>query len=172
MAKNKRAAETATPPVNRDEAETYLARIGEIQRMAQLNKTALAEAVARVTADIEADSAKLGEEHDRLFRGLQLWAEANRHALTDGGKTKTVRLGNGSIAWRLAPPSVRIKEPEAVLAYLLTNHIEKFVRWKREINREVMLVEAEEASKIPGITIKSAGESFVIEPVGQKEMAA
>ncbi|MFN7307727.1 MAG: host-nuclease inhibitor Gam family protein [Acetobacteraceae bacterium] len=171
MAKNKRAAETATPPVNRDEAETYLARIGEIQRLTQLNKTALAEAVARVTADIEAESAKLGEEHDRLFRGLQLWAEANRHALTDGGKTKTVRMHNGIIAWRLAPPSVQIKGQEAVLEYLMNNTI-GFLRTKMEINREATLARPEEAAKIPGVTIKSAGESFVIEPVGQKEMAA
>ena len=171
MAKNKRAAETATPPVNRDEAETYLARIGEIQRLTQLNKTALAEAVARVTADIEAESAKLAEEEDRLFRGLQLWAEANRHALTDGGKTKTVRLGNGTIAWRLAPPSVQIKGQEAVLEYLMNNTI-GFTRIKVEINREAMLARPEEAAKIPGVTIKSAGESFVVEPVGQKEMAA
>ena len=171
MAKNKRAAETATPPVNRDEAETYLARIGEIQRLTQLNKTALAEAVARVTADIEAESAQLAEEHDRLFRGLQLWAEANRHALTDGGKTKTVRLGNGTIAWRMAPPSVQIKGQEAVLGYLMNNTI-GFTRIKVEINREAMLARPDEAAKIPGVTIKSAGESFVIEPTGQKEMAA
>lgn len=171
MAKNKRAAETATPPTTRDEAETYLARIGEIQRLTQLNKTALAEAVARVTADIEAESAKLAEEEDRLFRGLQLWAEANRHALTDGGKTKTVRLGNGTIAWRMAPPSVQIKGQEAVLEYLMNNTI-GFLRTKVEINREAMLARPEEAAKIPGVTIKSAGESFVIEPTGQKEMAA
>ncbi|MCA3288205.1 MAG: host-nuclease inhibitor Gam family protein [Roseomonas sp.] len=172
MAKNKRAAETATPPKHRDEAEAYLERIGSIQREIQLNKTVLAEAVARVTADIEASSAKLGEEHDRLFRGLQLWAEANRHALTDGGKTKTVRLNNGSIAWRLAPPSVQIKGQEAVLAYLMQENGEEFLRTKVEINREAMLANAEQASKIPGVMIKSAGESFVIEPVGQKEMTA
>jgi phage host-nuclease inhibitor protein Gam len=172
MAKNKRAAETATPPKHRDEAEAYLERIGSIQREIKLNKTALAEAIANVTAEIEASSAKLAEENDRLFRGLQLWAEANRHALTDGGKTKTVRLGNGTIAWRLAPPSVQIKGQEAVLAYLMEKKGEEFLRTKVEINREAMLANAEEASKIPGVTIKSAGESFVIEPVGQKEMAA
>ncbi|MFN8996513.1 MAG: host-nuclease inhibitor Gam family protein, partial [Pseudomonadota bacterium] len=149
-----------------------LERIGSIQREIQLNKTALAEAVARVTAEIEASSAKLTEENDRLFRGLQLWAEANRHALTDAGKTKTVRLGNGTIAWRQAPPSVQIKGQEAVLAYLMEKKREEFLRTKVEINREAMLANAEEASKIPGVTIKSAGESFVIEPVGQKEMAA
>ena len=172
MPKNKRAAETATPPKDRDEAEAYLARIGEIQRDAALNKTVLAEAIARVTAEMEAASAKLAEEHDRLFRGLQLWAEANRHALTDGGKTKTVRLGNGTIAWRLAPPSVRIKAPEMALAFLIKNQREEFLRRKVEINREAMLASPDLASETPGVLIKSAGEAFVIEPVGQKEMAA
>jgi len=172
MAKNKRAAETATPPKDRDEAETYLARIGDIQRMTQLNKTALAEAIANVTAEIEASSAKLAEEHDRLFRGLQLWAEANRHALTDGGKTKTVRMGNGSIAWRLAPPSVRIKAPEMALAFLIENQREEFLRRKIEINREAMLANPDLASETPGVMIRSAGEAFVVETIGQKEMAA
>jgi phage host-nuclease inhibitor protein Gam len=172
MAKNKRAAETATPPLNRGDAEAYLERIGSIQREIQLNKTALAEAIANVTAEIEASSAKLDEEHDRLFRGLQLWAEANRHALTDGGKTKTVRLGNGTIAWRLAPPSVRIKAPEMALAFLIENEREDFLRRKIEINREAMLANPDLASETPGVLIKSAGESFVVEPVGQKELAA
>jgi len=172
MAKNKRAAETATPPKDRDEAETYLARIGDIRRMTQLNKTALAEAIANVTAEIEASSAKLAEEHDRLFRGLQLWAEANRHALTDGGKTKTVRMGNGSIAWRLAPPSVRIKAPEMALAFLIENQREEFLRRKIEINREAMLANPDLASETPGVMIRSAGEAFVVETIGQKEMAA
>jgi phage host-nuclease inhibitor protein Gam len=172
MPKNKRAAETATPPKHRDEAEAYLEQIGIIQREIQLNKMALAEAIANVTAEMEEASAKLAAEHDRLFRGLQLWAEANRHALTDGGKTKTVRLGNGTIAWRQAPPSVQIKGQESVLAYLMEKKGEEFLRTKVEINREAMLANPEQASKIPGVTIKSAGESFVIEPVGQKEMAA
>jgi phage host-nuclease inhibitor protein Gam len=172
MPKNKRAAETATPPKNRDEAEAYLERIGSIQREIQLNKTALAEAVARVTAEIEASSAKLTEEHGRLFRGLQLWAEANRHALTDGGKTKTVRMNNGTIAWRLAPPSVRIKLPDMALRFLIENGREEFLRRKIEINREAMLASPDLASETPGVLIKSAGEAFVIEPVGQKEMAA
>ncbi len=172
MPKNKRAAETATPPKDRDEAEKYLARIGEIQRDAALNKAVLAEAIARVTADMEAASAALTEEHDRLFRGLQLWAEANRHALTDGGKTKTVRMGNGSIAWRLAPPSVRIKAPEMALAFLIKNQREEFLRRKIEINREAMLANPDLASETPGVMIRSAGEAFVVETIGQKEMAA
>jgi phage host-nuclease inhibitor protein Gam len=172
MPKNKRAAETANPPKNRDEAESYLARIGEIQRDAALNKAVLAEAIARVTAEMEEASAKLTEEHDRLFRGLQLWAEANRHALTDGGKTKTVRLGNGTIAWRLAPPSVRIKAPEMALAFLIENQRDEFLRRKIEINREAMLANPDLASETPGVMIRSAGEAFVVETIGQKEMAA
>jgi phage host-nuclease inhibitor protein Gam len=172
MVKNKRAAETATPPKHRDEAEAYLEQIGMIQREIQLNRMALAEAVANVTAEMEASSAKLTEEHDRLFRGLQLWADANRHALTDGGKTKTVRMNNGTIAWRQAPPSVRIKAPDMALAFLIENEREDFLRRKIEINREAMLANPDLASETPGVLIKSAGEAFVIEPVGQKEMAA
>ena len=59
-----------------------------------------------------------------------------------------------------------------MLAYLIEKKGEEFLRTKVEINREAMLANAEQAAKIPGVLIRSAGESFVIEPVGQKEMAA
>ena len=98
MAKNKRAAETATPPTHREEAEGYLEQIGLIQREIALNKMAL--------------------------------------------------------------------------AFLIENEREDFLRRKIEINREAMLANPDLASETPGVLIKSTGEAFVIEPVGQKEMAA
>jgi phage host-nuclease inhibitor protein Gam len=168
--RTKRKAETAQAPRDLDGANTFLARIGELNRQVLLHQGALAESIAKAKEATDRIVTDLNAEADALSRGLQLWAEANRHSLTDAGKTKTVKLGAGTIAWRLAPPSVRIKKAEAVLQFLLENGREEFIRRKAEIDKAAMLSMPEDAAAIPGVTIASAGEEFVIEPAGQKEI--
>lgn len=168
--KTKRKAETVPAARDREEAERFLIRIGEIQRSRTLHQTALAEAIAHVKAETETRVSQLDAEENDLSRGLQIWAEANRHALTDGGKTKTVKLGTGVISWRQTPPSVRIKKADEVLAFLVENAREEFLRRKVEIDKAAMLGMADVAAEIPGVTIASNGEEFVIEAAGAAEV--
>jgi len=168
--RTKRKAETARAAQDAEEANTFLARIGELNRLVLLYQGALAESIAKAKEATAAIVVDLTAEADTLGRGLQIWAEANRTALTDGGKTKTVKLGAGTIAWRLAPPAVRIKGQEAVLEYLLAHGREEFLRRKAEIDKTAMLSMPEAAAEIPGVTIASSGEEFVIEPAGAKEI--
>ena len=132
----------------------------------------MAEAIASVKTETDARVSQLDAEENDLSRGLQIWAEANRHALTDGGKTKTVKLGAGVISWRQSPPGVRIKKQDEVLAYLQENGREEFLRRKVEIDKAAMLGMAEVAAEIPGVTIASSGEEFVIEAAGSAEIGA
>lgn len=168
--RTKRRAETVPAARDAEEANAFLARIGELNRQVLLHQGALAESIACAKEATDKIVADLAAEADTLTRGLQIWAEANRHALTDGGKTKTVKLGAGTIAWRTAPPSVRIKGAEAVLAWLIENDRAEFIRVKREIDKAAMLGMPEAAAAIPGVTIASSGEEFVIEPAGAKEI--
>lgn len=171
ITRTKRRAETVPAARDQAEAEGFIARIGELQRQTLLHEAALAESIARAKEATAAIVADLAAEMDRLTRGLQIWAEANRHALTDGGKTKTVRLGTGTIAWRMSPPSVKVTKASDVLDYLLANEMEEFLRRKVEIDKAAMLQLAPVAATIPGVTIASSGEEFVIEPAGAKEIA-
>ena len=172
MTRTKRKAETVAAARDQAEAETFIARIGELQRALLLEQAALAESVARAKEAAATNTATLQAECDTLLRGVQIWAEANRHALTDGGKRKTVSLAAGVIAWRMSPPAVRIKNAEAVLAHLLQHEMEEFLRRKVEIDKAAMLSMAAVAVDIPGVTIASSGEEFVVEPAGAKELAA
>jgi phage host-nuclease inhibitor protein Gam len=167
----KRRAETAPAARDAQEADAFLARIGELQRHIALHEAALAESIARAKEATAAIVADLAAEADTLTRGLQIWAEANRHALTDGGRTKTVRMGAGTIAWRLPPPAVTIKGADKVLEHLLENGLEEFLRRKVEIDKAAMLGMPDIAARIPGVTIGSRGEEFVVEPAGAQEMA-
>lgn len=170
--RTKRKAETAVAARDQAEAERFIARLGELHRAMGLENASLAETIAKAKEATATAVAALETEADQLVRGLQIWAEANRHALTDGGKRKTVALAGGTIAWRLAPPAVSIKGAEKVLQYLIENGMEEFIRRKAEIDKAAMLGLPDRAGEIPGVTIGSKGEEFVVEPAGAQEAAA
>jgi phage host-nuclease inhibitor protein Gam len=163
-ARLKRAAETAPVPQDMEAAAAQVARIGAIERELTLAGAALAESVAAIKAQAEAAALPLKLEIEGLHRGLLIWAEANREALTHGGRTKTVKLSSGEIAWRDRPPSVRLRDAEAVLEALRAMQLGRFIREKQEVDREAMLRERDLAATVPGVTIGSAGEEFVVTP--------
>jgi len=162
--RNKRPAETARAPANREEAERMLARIGQIQRERTLLNTELEEEVAALKGAAEDRARPLAAEQEALERGIQLWAEANRALLTNGGATKTVRLAGGELAWRLRPPSVRVSNLAGVIEVMRNSGFLRFLRQKTELDKEAMLREPTFASQIPGVTISSGGEDFVVTP--------
>jgi len=161
----KRAAETVRAPADRAEAEAMLGRIGELTRDLAMRQAALDEEVAAAKLEAERAAAQPQAELADLTRGLQLWAEANREALTDGGRTQTVRLASGEVGWRRRPPRVTVTNGDAVVELMLSQGLERFVRTKRELDRERMLAEPAAAGAVPGVKIGSAGEDFVVTPV-------
>ena len=169
--KLKRAAETVRAPQNREEAEQMLARLGEIQREKTLLSAALDETIAAARVEAEAKNLPLKAEADGLLRAIQLWADANRPSLTRDGRTKTVTLATGLIAWRTLPPKVRIKDEPGVMERLLNLGLARFIRTKQEINREAMLAEPSVARTVEGVTIGSEGEEFVVSPLTEQVAA-
>jgi phage host-nuclease inhibitor protein Gam len=169
--KLKRAAETVRAPQSREEAEQMLARLGAIQREKTLLTTALEESLAAERARVEAEALPLTAEAEGLTRGIQLWAEANRPSLTQDGRTKTIRLSTGEIAWRARPPSVKLRDQNAILEWLMAKGLARFIREKREVNREAMLTEPSLAREVPGVTISSEGEEFVVSPLTEQVAA-
>lgn len=164
-ARLKAPAERAAAPQSREEAERVLARLGELQREMALIALSAEEAVAAHKSLAEELAAPLRTEAEALRRGLQLWAEANRAALTEGGRTKTVRLATGEIAWRVRPPSVRVRDMKRVLEALVQLGLARFIRVKQEVDKEAMLREPELAAQVPGVSIGSEGEEFVVSPL-------
>lgn len=101
----KSAAAASSVPQTREQAAQAVAEIGAANRD-----------LSRITADMNDELAQVKERYEQqaeplrlkinaLTQGVQTWAEANRDALTQHGKTKTAALTTGEIAWRLRPPS-------------------------------------------------------------------
>ena len=166
----KRPAETVPVPQSAEEASDSLAVIGAAQRGLALLKAAADETVARAKAEAEAACQPLLQDIEGRTRGLEIWAAANRSALAEG---KSIRLPAGTLAWRQRPPSVRVGNMKLALEAVLAGgkRLAGFLRTKHELNKEALLAAPEAAREIPGISIGSAGEEFVVEPVAAAAMA-
>ncbi len=170
MAKAKKLKVNATVhsvPQNREEVTQAILRIGLDQRERLRIEAAMNDEIAAVKTRYEAQAAPLNERIVQLQAGVQIWCEANKAQLTNGGKVKTVNFGAGEVKWRMTPSSVALKKVEALLKALREQGLTRFIRIKEEVNKEQILAEPEAVAGIAGITI-SQREEFVIEPFETK----
>lgn len=164
MAKTKRKAVNVPVPQSQKEAGSQLGRIGDLRREIAGRKAAADAQVARIGEAVSDALAPVQEELGQLEKGLQIYCEANRQTLTNEGKRKHHDFGTGKVHWRLRPPSVTIRGLPEVIERIKSLKLMKFLRVKVEVDREAMLKDRKTASAIDGVTIKTDGEDFVIEP--------
>jgi phage host-nuclease inhibitor protein Gam len=174
MAKKKLNAADIRVPQSRDEAAEMIAELGRHDRAVQMIEAAMNDALAK----LKADAAERAKDHEikakALMQGLLLYCTANRDALTDNGKTKTIDFLTGTAAWRFKPASVRISGGEEDLIKLIADKggdYLNFLRQKTEIDRDAMLKNKELARTLAGVTIGSGGETFTVEPFAQETVA-
>jgi phage host-nuclease inhibitor protein Gam len=153
----------APAPQSREEAASYVRRIGENARMIARFQAEMNDAIARLKEDAENAAAPRAAEIEQWTEGLRAWCDANRAALTDNGKRKFADLGTGKVEWRKSPPKVMIRDAAAVLAAIKELGL-PFIRPKEEIDKEAMLADPDNARLVPGVTIGSEGEFFAVEP--------
>jgi len=164
MKRIKTRATTVAIPRDRAEAERMVAEIGAAMRARDVIQAALDETIAAAKTKAEADAAPHARIIAQCTEGLQKWAEANRAALTNENRTKTVRLATGEVSWRDRPASVRITGAEDVIARLHELKLDRFVRTKEEVDKAAMLKEPDVARSVAGVAIGSAGEEFIVTP--------
>ncbi len=145
------------------EVEDCIREAGELQRLLAQAELAYAEQQAQIKEAHLAACRPISERLSQLSNAVQVWCEAHRDEITQGGKTKTVVFTTGEVSWRTAPPSVRIQKAEVVLATLKRLGLSRFIRLKEEPNKEAMLAEVDIAKAVAGISI-SQGESFELKP--------
>jgi phage host-nuclease inhibitor protein Gam len=168
-AKKKTAMAAIQVPQTDEEANALVAEYGEHFNAIANLQVGLDDALAKVKATFEEQSAPHQERLKTLFMQLTSWGAAHRKRLTEDGKTKTVKLPAGEIGWRNLPPSVRWKKGskvEDIIAAIKAAGMRRFLRLKEEPNKERMLEEPEAAALIDGVIIGSGGENFFVAPFG------
>lgn len=163
-AKKNKTKAISRVPQSREDAVFAIGRIGTLNREIARHKALADEAVRLAGEKLERDTADAMAELAEHERGLQVWCEANRLALTNDGKVKFHDFGTGQIRWKARPPSVTIRGVEAVIETCRKLGFTAFFRVKEEVNKEAMLADPDKARLVSGVTIRSAGEDFIIEP--------
>jgi phage host-nuclease inhibitor protein Gam len=159
------------PPQTREDCAAWIKTLGDMQRDLARVEAEMNDAIGQTTQfyqpRIDALKAKIAAKQT----GIQTWAEANREAITEGGKSKTANLITGLVQWRQRPPSVSIRGVESVLETLERLGLSRFIRTKREPNKEAMLNEPEAVRGVAGITLVTGVEDFVVTPFEQEVTA-
>jgi len=150
-------------PQSLDEAAKFLAQIGDEQRATEKIRSGLNAKVDKLKANAMVEDEPHQKKISQLVEGLFAYAEANRDELTDGGKSKTVKVPTGTFGWRMTPLSVSLRNVKSILEGLKSLRLERFIRIKEEINKEAMLKEPEMAKTVKGVSI-SQHEEFVAKP--------
>lgn len=148
--KKKPKAPAATVPVPQSmaQAQSQITQLGNLIRRHALLKAELDGKVAAIVEQYAATLAGLVTEADSAQKGLQIWCEANRDQLTNGGRVKTANLVTGEVSWRQRPPSVTVRKAEEVLARLREMGLTTFVRSTEEVNKEAILALDSDVAKI------------------------
>ena len=160
MAKVKTSAKWA--PQSKQETMDAIKALGDAQREHMRKIAHLNDQIAQATAVMAPSLDELRAQIAQLQEGIHTWCSAHREELC--GKGKSANLQTGEISWRMRPPSVRVAKVEAVIGWLKTMGMAKYVRVKEEINKDLLLEDKETAGTIPGITIISGVEDFVVQP--------
>lgn len=159
----KTSASAVPVPQAREGVADYIREIGDRQRELTRIEADMNDEIARIKERFEAAAEPHRQRITVLTSGAQIWCEANREQLTQGGKTKTAAFTTGEIQWRTRPPSVRITGAESVLDLLRRLGLTRFIRQKEEVNKEAILNEPEAVAHVGGISI-SQGEDFIVAP--------
>ena len=159
----KKAAASCQIPQSREECTDYIAQIGMLQRQRDRIAADMNDRIAAIKQEYEEKAKPLADNISSYTSGIQIWCEANREAITNGGKVKTANLASGEVKWRTRPPKVGLRGIENIIEAFKRLGLHRFLRIKEEVNKEALLAEPEVATTVPGVTI-TQGEDFVIVP--------
>lgn len=155
-------------PQTKDDCAGDIRKLGDVQRLLARRTIDMNDALAKITVAFQPELEAYQTQANVLQQGIQTWCEANRHALTDGGKVKTANLVTGDVAWRQRPPSCQVRGQDAVIDTLKRLGLAQFVRTKEEVNKEAVLNEPDAVRGVAGLTVVTGVEDFVVTPFEQQ----
>ncbi|MCB1520657.1 MAG: host-nuclease inhibitor Gam family protein [Hyphomicrobiaceae bacterium] len=149
------------------EVEAILGRIGELTATLKENAAAVEAHIAILREREVAQRAPLDAEVARLETQVRDYCNAHRAELTNGGRSKSVRLATGTVSWRKGRMRVRLSSAEDdVLTALRAAKLTRFIRVVEEVDKAEMLRQPAQAARVPGVEIIEASETITIETNG------
>lgn len=104
---------------------------------------------------------------------MQTWCEAHRAELTRDGKVKTANLVTGEVQWRKRSRRVQVSDLDVALAGIRARGLAAtYIRTSEVLDKAAVLAAPNELAGIPGLSVATGGEDFVITPFEQEIDAA
>jgi phage host-nuclease inhibitor protein Gam len=150
-------------PQSREEIDQKVSRIAELRREIAAKESGLAEDIDKLREKLAESLQPHRDELQQLEESVQASAEARRDELTEGGRTKTVKLTNGVIRWRLRPMRLVMSLSEASIIKALKRRSELgCIRIKEEVDKEALKKRPDLVKSLRGVSLKQK-EDFIIE---------
>lgn len=148
---------------SQEEVQDCIKRLGDNTREIERLQADMNDEIAAITQKYAQMINPIKADAEDLTQAVQIWCEANKDKLLEKGG-KTANLITGEVAWRIRPPSVVLRGIDDVIVRLERFGLERFVRVKKEVNKEAILNESDAVAGITGITVKTGVEDFIISP--------
>lgn len=164
--RHKARATAVTVPQSKTDCAAHIRALGDAQRAFERQRTAMNDAIGAITQQHQPGLEALNERITALQQGIQTWCEANRVQLCGEADRlgKTANLITGEVSWRMRPPSVGVRGADTVIEALQRLGLQRFVRTKEEVNKEAILAEPDAVRGVPGITVVTGLEDFIVTP--------
>jgi phage host-nuclease inhibitor protein Gam len=146
--RTKAPAVAVAVPVDRDDCARYLTNLGELIRRHNTIKATYEASIAALRDEAAPILAAVADEINALLKGVQVWCEGNRAAITNGYKTKTVNLVTGEVGWRQLPPKISARDVEGILKSLREMALGDYIRTEESLNKEALLALASAVDKL------------------------
>lgn len=166
-----RLKKPATPvPNDLTEVEKYMAEIADLDDKFKLIDARLDKKKLRLQTRANAQLEPLKLRGKQLFEGIAAFAESRRGELTTEER-KSVALAIGTLGWRLNPPYVEFDtDDDTMVARLEKLGLDKFIRIRKEPNREAMLEHRDEAEQVSGVSFEQDEDFYVKIKKGETEV--
>ena len=145
------------------EVQEFIHIIGDKSREIDRLETKMNDEIAVITEAYAEKINPLRLQIEQHTSAVQIWCEANRLKLLEKG-VKTANLITGEVSWRFRPASVAIRKVDDVIERLENMGLQRFIRTKKEINKDAILLDPIAVKDVVGISINSGIEDCVITP--------
>lgn len=148
---------------SKKQAQVCIKAIGDTNRKIKQLEAQMEKEIAKITAKYAERLTLLQELSVQMTNTVQVWCQNNKDKLlTDD--VKTANLITGEVVWRKRPPSVVGKSTPELIARLERFGLERFVRVKKELDKQAILKDPSAIADIEGISVQDGKEEIIIKP--------
>lgn len=160
-------------PQNPHECACRISTFGELQARRAALVAEMSERQRAVGEEYQERITKIDERLKEEHLAIQAFCEPNRGELADENGVKYIEFTTGRVEWRKQHDTItapaKAETLDTVFSLLEQRGLHRFIRTKREINKEVMLAEktnlAGLIAGIPGLGLRTGTEAFTIKPL-------